>query len=89
MLKENTILAMAALRVLSGLLEIGAAVLIIRLSRIDTALRINGLLAVVGPTILLLGIMLGVAGLSDRLPLGRLVLIYLGAFLIFWATRKL
>jgi hypothetical protein len=89
MLRENTILAMAALRFFSGLLEILAAILIIRFARIDTALRINGLLAIAGPTILLLGIMLGVAGLTDRMPLGRLSLIYLGAFLIFWGTRKL
>jgi uncharacterized membrane protein HdeD (DUF308 family) len=89
MLKENTVMAMAALRVFSGVLEICAALFIIRFNRIDTALRVNGILAVIGPTILLMGIMLGVSGLTDRLPLGRLVLIYLGAFLIFWGTRKL
>jgi hypothetical protein len=89
MLKENTVLTMAALRLLSGALEIMAAIFIFRISRVDVALRINGILAVVGPSILLLGIMVGVAGLSDRLPLSRLLLIYSGAFLIFWGTRRL
>ncbi|MDW7651391.1 MAG: DUF2619 domain-containing protein [Bacillota bacterium] len=89
MLRDNTVLAMAALRMLSGVLEIGAAFLIIRYYRVDMALRINGILAVVGPTLLLVGIFIGVSGLSDRLPLGRLLLIYAGVFLIFWGTRRL
>lgn len=89
MLKDNSVLAMAALRFLSGILELGAALLILRYNRIDTALRINGLLAVIGPTILLLGITVGIAGLTGRLPVGRLLLIYMGVFLIFWGTRRL
>lgn len=89
MLKEQTVVAMAALRILSGIIEVCAAVLIIRLNRVDAALRINGILAVVGPTILLLGIAVGATGLCDRIPLSRLLLIYLGASLIFIGTRKL
>ena len=89
MLRDNTIITMAALRILSGIMEVGAALLILRYNRIDTALRVNGILAIIGPTILLLGITLGVAGLSDRVPLNKMFLIYLGAFLIFWGTRKL
>lgn len=89
MLRDNTVTAMAALRILSGIVEVGAALLILRYNRIDTALRMNGILAVIGPTILLLGITLGVVGLSDRVPLNRMVLIYLGTILIFWGTRKL
>lgn len=89
MLKEHTVFTMAALRIFSGLLEVGAALLILRFNRIDTALRVNGALAIVGPTILLLGITLGVMGLSDRLPLGRMLMIYLGVLLIFWGTRRL
>ncbi|MBS4031443.1 MAG: YqhV family protein [Clostridiales bacterium] len=89
MLKNHTIITMAGLRIFSGLLEVCAALLILRLNRVDTALRINSVLAVIGPTILLAGIMVGVVGLSDRLPLTRLLLIYGGAFLIFWGTRRL
>lgn len=89
MFKDNTVLAMAALRMFSGVLEVCAALLIIRFNRIDTALRINGILAIIGPTILLICIIIGVTGLSNRLPLGRLLLIYLGVFLLFWGTRKL
>ncbi|EEG78774.1 YqhV family protein [Dethiobacter alkaliphilus] len=89
MLKEHTVFTMAALRILSGLLEVGAALIILRFNKIETALRVNGVLAVIGPTILLLGITLGVMGLSDRLPLGRMLMIYAGVFLIFWGTRRL
>lgn len=89
MLQNQTIITMAGLRIFSGLLEVFAALMILRLNRVDTALRINGVLAVIGPTILLAGIMVGVVGLSDRLPIPRLLLIYGGAFLIFWGTRRL
>jgi hypothetical protein len=88
MLKDNAVLAMAALRLLSGVMELCAALLILRLNRVDMALRINGFLAIIGPTLLLVGIMVGIAGLSDRIPLLRLALIYLGAFLIFWGARS-
>ena len=73
----------------SGIVEVGAAFLILRYNRIDTAIRVNCILAVIGPTILLLGITLGVAGLADRVPFSKMFIIYLGAFLIFWGTRKL
>ncbi|MBS4032564.1 MAG: DUF2619 domain-containing protein [Clostridiales bacterium] len=88
MLKDNTVLIMAALRLFSGLVEVCAAVLIFHLNRVDTALRINGVLAVIGPTVLLTGIVVGIAGLSGRIPLLRLLLVYFGAFLIFWGTRR-
>lgn len=89
MFKEKTVVAMAALRLFSGILEVIAALLILRFNRIDTALRVNGALAVIGPTILLICILIGAAGLTDRLPLGRLILIYLGVFLLFWGTRRI
>ncbi len=88
MLKDHTVLAMALLRVFSGLVELSAALLIIRLNKVDAALRINGVLAVIGPTILLAGIIVGIAGLSDRIPFFRLLLVYIGAFLIFFGTRR-
>lgn len=86
-MKNYIVNLMAALRLLSGFLEILAALLIFRYSRIEIALRINSLLAVVGPSLLIIGIFIGITGLSARLPLYRLILVYLGALLIFWGTR--
>lgn len=86
-MNDQSVYIMAALRFLSGLIEISAAVLIIRFHCVETALRINGLLAIIGPTLLVIGIFVGAAALTDRLPLGRLLFIYAGALLIFWGTR--
>lgn len=84
---SQTVLVMALLRVLSGFLELGAACLILRFNNIESALRLNGLLAVAGHTILLVGITLGISGLSEKIPLFKLFLVYLGALLIFLGTR--
>ena len=88
MIREHAILAMSALRLFSGLLEVCAGLLILRLNRVDFALRVNGMMAIIGPTVLLLGIIIGISGLAGRLPLQKLLLIYLGGFLIFWGTRR-
>lgn len=88
MLKEHAVTTMAALRLFSGLLEVCAGLLILRVSRVDFGLRVNGVLAVVGPTVLLLGIVAGAMGLPGRFPISKLLLVYLGAFLIFWGTRR-
>ena len=69
---------MALLRVLSGSLELAAAYLMIRWGRVDHAMRINGLLGLVGPTVLLLVSLLGLASLSVHLPWPRLGLIAAG-----------
>ncbi|NLM52818.1 MAG: YqhV family protein [Firmicutes bacterium] len=86
-MKNSTIYIMSALRLISGFVEILAAYLIFRYNRIETALRINSLLAVMGPSLLIIGIFTGITGLTSRLPLYRLILIYAGALLIFWGTR--
>lgn len=87
-MRNFTVTVMAALRFLSGIIEICAALLILYYNKPETALRINGILAIVGPALLLLGIITGAAGLSGRLPLARLLMIYLGALLIFFGTRQ-
>lgn len=83
----NILLSMALLRLIAGSLEIAAALLMVKLGRIDTAMRINGLLGLVGPIILILVSALGVLGLANQVPLERVLLIALGVFFIFLGTR--
>lgn len=78
---------MALLRVLSGALELTAAYLMVRLGRVDEAMRINGLLGMVGPLVLVLVSLLGLAGLSAHLPWPRLGLVACGVALILLGTR--
>ena len=78
---------MTLVRLLSAAVELTAAVLMARYNRVDTALRINGVLGLVGPAILLIVSTLGLAGLADRLPLHKTLLIVAGVLLIILGTR--
>lgn len=63
---------MATLRIVSGTLEIIAAILMLKLGRIDKALAVNTALAFVGPTVLILTTSLGLMGMADKLSWGKI-----------------
>jgi hypothetical protein len=78
---------MAMIRFLSASVEITAAILMLRYNRVETALRINGVLGLVGPAILLVVTTLGVVGLSARLSAAKIALIFMGVYLILFGSR--
>jgi len=78
---------MAALRFISALIECAAAVYILHRFQVKEALRVNALLGLVGPLILIFVTLVGVVGIADKLSFGRLGLILLAVLLIFAATR--
>jgi len=80
---------MGILRLLSGTIEITAACLIIYFNRVETALKINALLAIVGPTVLILVTTLGLIGISDKVSLLKMVTILTGVILIFLGLNKM
>jgi hypothetical protein len=84
---EPYVRGMAAIRLLSACIEITGAILILRFGRVDTALRINGLLGLVGPTILIAVTLLGVAGLAGRIVPAKIALIFIGVYLILYGSR--
>lgn len=75
---DKYVTGMATLRILSGSLEIAAAILMLKLGRVDKALAVNSALAFVGPSVLLLTTAIGLAGMADRLSWGKLLWIGLG-----------
>lgn len=85
--EDKTLLAMALMRMLSSLVEVSAAILMLRLGKVTSALRINAVLGLFGPTILLLVTLTGVVGLAGKVAPGRLALVIAGVALIFAATR--
>lgn len=78
---------MALLRVISAAVELSAALLMLYIGRLDSAFRINAVLGLVGPGILLLTSSIGLVGLAGTVPAHRLVLVALGVGLILAATR--
>ncbi len=85
--EARTVRIMAALRFLSSAIECAAAVYILRLFRIEDALRVNAVLGMVGPTILILVTLIGLVGVADRLSVERIVLVVVAVVLVFLATR--
>jgi len=86
--ESRTIRVMAALRFLSSAVECAAAVYILRLFRIEDALRVNAVLGLVGPTVLILVTLVGLVGAAERLSVERIVLVFVAVLLIFLATRR-
>lgn len=78
---------MALLRFVSGALEVGAAFLMLRAGRVDTALQVNAALGFVGPGVNLLVCILGVAFVATRFSWWKTGLVGLGAVLIWFGTR--
>ncbi|MGE5527685.1 MAG: DUF2619 domain-containing protein [Patescibacteria group bacterium] len=77
---------MAAVRFLSGLLEIVCAVLFLRLGKVETALRINAFLGLVGPLIFVIVGVLGIVAVAVRLPPLKVALLTLGTLLVLMGT---
>jgi len=78
---------MAFIRLLSGAIEITAALLMLRLANLRSAVRINALLGLIGPIILLSASFAGVAGMAGRVQTPKLLMIVLGVALILFGTR--
>ncbi|MFY0543273.1 YqhV family protein [Brevibacillus sp. H7] len=85
---EKAIIGMAALRLMSGTIEILAALLILKVNQVEKALLINSGLALVGPFVLLTTTTIGLVGLSDRISFWKVAWIFSGVVCIFIGVRK-
>ncbi|ADG82333.1 hypothetical protein Tfer_0503 [Thermincola ferriacetica] len=88
LVKDKIVFGMAMMRCLSSLIELTAALLMLKFDSVGKALKINAALAFVGPTIMLTVTTLGLIGLSGKLPLHRFILIFCGVILIFAGIGK-
>jgi len=88
MVPEKHVLAMAAVRVVSSLIELTAAILMLKLNRVEEALKINAALALVGPTVMLTVMALGLWGVAGKISLAKMLTIILGVGLIFYGVRR-
>ncbi len=85
---EKAIIGMATLRLLSGSIEILAALWILKLNQVDKALLVNSGLALVGPIILLTTTTIGLVGLAEKIHFSKMLIIFAGVALIFIGVRK-
>jgi len=85
--ESGLVAGMALLRMISGTIELSAAVLMLHFGSLQTAFRINGLLGLVGPTILIIVSSLGLIGLAGKVATWKLGLIAAGVACILAGTR--
>jgi uncharacterized membrane protein len=88
LLFEKVILAMAGLRIFSGLLEMTAGLLILKFNSVEKALMVNAFLAIVGPIIFITSMSLGIIHLAEKLSYSKLLFIGLGVGFILLGLKK-
>jgi hypothetical protein len=82
---EKVVLSMALLRILSGSIEITAALLMLKFNSIEKALLINSSLVLVGPVILILTTSIGLSGIAGEISISRIILVFVGIGFILYA----
>ena len=85
---EKAVLIMGLLRLLSGSIEIFAAILMLRLNDIENALVVNSSLALVGPIILISTTAVGLFGMTEKLSLFKISCIFIGVTIIFIGIKS-
>ena len=85
---DKIVFSMAAMRVLSSMIEFSAAMLMLKFNRVETAVKINAILALVGPTVFIIVTSLGLIGLAGKVPISKMVYVVAGVTLIFIGVGK-
>jgi len=85
---EKALLFIIILRLLSGSIELSAAMLMIKFNDLEKAFYINSLLALVGPIVLIVTTGIGLTGLSEKISLTRMVCLFAGILLILYSLKS-
>ncbi len=86
---NKIVLTMASLRMMSGSIEIIAAILMLRLATVEKALLVNSGLALVGPLVLLTTTTIGLVGIAEKLSYGKMLWVIAGSKLfLYWYFKK-
>jgi len=87
-LMEKALFFMIALRLISGSIEITAAMLMLKYNDLEKAFYINTMLALVGPVILIVTTGIGLSGLSEKISLKKGILLFSGIVLIIMSLKS-
>ncbi|MDX1771303.1 MAG: YqhV family protein [Planococcaceae bacterium] len=87
-LMEKALFFMIALRLISGSIEITAAMLMLKYNDLEKAFYINTMLALVGPVILIVTTGIGLSGLSEKISLKKGILLFSGIVLILMSLKS-
>ena len=73
---------------MSGSIELIAAILMLRLATIEKALLVNSTLALVGPLVLVTTTTIGLVGIAEKLSFGKMLWIIAGVSCLFIGIIK-
>jgi hypothetical protein len=82
------IISMAAMRFISSFIEFCAALLFLHSKEVETALRINALLGLVGPVIFAGVSFLGICAMAGKVSMAKLIIIFTGVILVLIGTTS-
>ncbi|WP_059170710.1 YqhV family protein [Bacillus sp. FJAT-27445] len=85
---EKTVLAMSFLRIVSGGIEIFAALLMLKFNAVEKALLINSSLALIGPLILLSTTTIGLIGIVEKISLLKMFWVFAGVACILYGVKQ-
>lgn len=85
---EKAVLGMAFLRLISGSIELFAAILMLKYNSVEKALVVNSSLAIVGPIILILTTSIGLLGIVEKISYMKMVWIFIGVGFIFVGVKS-
>jgi hypothetical protein len=85
---EKAVLGMAVLRLISGSIEITAAILMLKFNQIEKALIVNSSLALIGPFVLILTTTIGFYGIVGSISYTKMACVFLGVCLILFGVLK-
>ncbi|PZX07121.1 uncharacterized protein DUF2619 [Psychrobacillus insolitus] len=85
---EKALLLIIMLRLLSGSIELTAAMFMMKYNDLEKAFYINTLLALVGPIILVVTTGLALTGLTEKISITRMVCLFSGIILILYSLRS-
>ncbi|MCL4441057.1 MAG: YqhV family protein [Eubacteriales bacterium] len=88
LVKDKVVFGMAMMRFLSSIIEFSAAVMFLKFDSIEKALKINAVLALIGPTVMTVVMALGLAGMSGKVSAGKFLIILAGVALIFYGAGR-
>lgn len=85
--QQRIIFGMAFMRFVSASIEIVAAIIMLRLTTIQKALRVNATLGLVGPIVMISVTALGLIGLAGNISYSKLFFIITGICLMLYGLR--
>lgn len=85
---NKIVMGMVTLRLISGSIELIAAMLMLRFNQVEKAIVINSMLAIVGPLVLISTTTLGLVGIADKLSWSKMAWVAVGVCCLFIGILK-